>query len=104
MTKDVMIRIKGLQYAEGQEADTTDLMLPGQYFERDDLNFVKYDEIMEEDGEKIRNLLKFNDRQFTVVRRGSMESTMTFEKGKNTGVFTGHPLEIWRSEPLPQDC
>ena len=52
MTKDVMIRIKGLQYAEGQEADTTDLMLPGQYFERDGLNFVKYDEIMEEDGEK----------------------------------------------------
>ena len=57
-------------------------MLPGQYFERDGLNFVKYDEIMEEDGEKIRNLLKFNDRQFTVIRRGSMESTMTFEKGK----------------------
>ena len=82
MTKDVMIRIKGLQYAEGQEADTTDLILPGQYFERDGLNFVKYDEIMEEDGEKIRNLLKFNDRQFTVIRRGSMESTMTFEKGK----------------------
>ena len=29
MTKDVMIRIKGLQYAEGQESDTTELMLPG---------------------------------------------------------------------------
>lgn len=29
-----------------------------------------------------RNLLKFNDRRFTVIRRGSMESTMTFEKGK----------------------
>lgn len=27
MTKDVMIRIKGLQYAEGQESDTTELML-----------------------------------------------------------------------------
>ena len=78
-------------------------MLPGQYFERDGLNFVKYDEIMEEDGEKIRNLLKFNDRQFTVIRvqHGIHHD---FEKGKNTGVFTGHPLEIWRSEPLPQDC
>lgn len=82
MTKDVMIRIKGLQYAEGQEADTTELMLPGQFFERDGLSFVKYDEIVEESGEKIKNLLKFSDKELTVTRRGGVESTMSFEKGK----------------------
>ena len=83
MTKDVMIRIKGLQYAEGQEADTTDLMLPGQYFERDGLNFVKYDEIMEEDGGKIRNLLKFNDRQFTA----SMLPSLPLKKKTKEGFY-----------------
>ena len=74
MTKDVMIRIKGLQYAEGQESDTTELMLPGQ--------FVKYDEIVEDGGETIRNLLKFSDTKLTVIRHGAVESSMSFEKGK----------------------
>ena len=82
MTKDVMIRIKGLQYAEGQESDTTELMLPGQFFERDGLSFVKYDEIVEDDGETIRNLLKFSDTKLTVIRHGAVESSMSFEKGK----------------------
>lgn len=82
MTKDVMIRIKGLQYTEGQESDTTELMLPGQFFERDGLSFVKYDEIVEEGGETIRNLLKFSDTKLTVIRHGAVESSMSFEKGK----------------------
>ena len=82
MTKDVMIRIKGLQYAEGQESDTTELMLPGQFFERDGLSFVKYDEIVEDGGETIRNLLKFSDTKLTVIRHGAVESSMSFEKGK----------------------
>lgn len=98
MTKDVMIRIKGLQYAEGQESDTTELMLPGQFFERDGLSFVKYDEIVEEGGETIRNLLKFSDTKLTVIRHGAVESSMSFEKGKSSGAFTARPSATWRWE------
>ena len=92
MTKDVMIRIKGLQYAEGQESDTTELMLPGQFFERDGLSFVKYDEIVEDGGETIRNLLKFSDTKLTVIRHGAVESSMSFEKGKKAPEPLPHAL------------
>ena len=66
-----------MQYAEGQESDTTELMLPGQFFERDGLSFVKYDEIVEDGGETIRNLLKCSDTKLTVIRHGAVESSMS---------------------------
>ena len=72
------LRIK--QYQEEKKELLESLELYYRVFFLDEE--VPEEALMEEDGEKIRNLLKFNDRQFTVIRRGSMESTMTFEKGK----------------------
>ena len=46
------------------------------------MSFVKYDEIVEDGGETIRNLLKFSDTKLTVIRHGAVESSMSFEKGK----------------------
>ena len=55
------------------------------------MSFVKYDEIVEDGGETIRNLLKFSDTKLTVIRHGAVESSMSFEKGKKLR-FLPHAL------------
>lgn len=43
MTKDVLLRIKGLQSVEAEE-ETVEMIAPGIYFERDGKHYIKYDE------------------------------------------------------------
>ena len=82
MTRDVIIRIKGLQFAEGLEDDEMEVISPGVFFEKNGRCYVKYDEVVEGFTGTIQNLLKFDEEKLEVVKKGITNVTMTFEKGK----------------------
>lgn len=82
MTRDVIIRIKGLQYGGDLGNDETEIIAPGVFFEKEGRCFVKYDEVVEGFTGKIQNLLKFDSESLTVTKRGLTNANMVFEQGK----------------------
>ena len=81
MTKDVLLRIKGLQSVEAEE-ETVEMIAPGLYFERDGKHYIKYDEAVEGTEETIQNLIKVDGSSMEVTKRGVTNAHMVFERNK----------------------
>ena len=62
MTKEVMLRISGVHFPDGQEEkEEMELITSGSYFEKDGRRYIKYDEVQEDSNEVIRNLMKIEE-------------------------------------------
>ena len=56
MTKDIMLRISGVQFPDGEEnSEEMEVITSGSYFEKDGRHYIKYDEVQEDSNEVIRN-------------------------------------------------
>lgn len=84
MTKDVLLTIKGLQLFEGTGSDEIETIYPGEYFYRNQSHFILYDEQPEGIPEVIKNMVKLNDREFVITKKGPVTVQMVFEEGKKT--------------------
>ncbi len=82
MKRDVLVTIKGLQYAftdgEDQRVETINR---GTFYTRNNKNYVVYEETMSEN-EIVQSVLKFDEKQFELNKKGSYSVHMTFEEGK----------------------
>ena len=82
MTKDVLVSLSGLQMAQEQEPENTEVISKGEYFFRNGKHFVVYDEIMEGINDSSKTKIKFTDNTLEVLRQGEMSVHMIFEKDK----------------------
>ncbi len=83
MTKDVLIAIKGLQYAsdDDNKDQRVETLTRGSYYLKNGKHYVAYEE--SPDGEEtVKSLLKFDDTFFEVSRKGTYSVHMLFEEGK----------------------
>ena len=81
MTKDIMLRISGVQFPDGEEnSEEMEVITSGSYFEKDGRHYIKYDEVQEDSNEVIRNLLKIENGSLELTRRGMTNVHMVFEK------------------------
>ena len=49
MTKDIMLRISGVQFPDGEEnSEEMEVITSGSYFEKDGRHYIKYDEVQED--------------------------------------------------------
>ena len=82
MKRDVLVTIKGLQYAftdgDDQRVETINR---GTFYTRNNKNYVVYEETMSEN-EIVKSVLKFDEKQFELNKKGSYSVHMTFEEGK----------------------
>ena len=92
MTRDVFIKIKGLQLADGPESEEMEVITSGVYYEKDGISYVKYDEVMEGFDGTIRNLLKFSDEGLEVTKRGITNVHMVFEENKKNDTYYSTPF------------
>ena len=92
MTKEVIIKIKGLQFAGDMGDDEMEVITAGTYFEKDGRSYVKYDEVMEGFSGNISNLLKFSDRSLEVTKRGIANVHMVFEEDKKNMTYYETPF------------
>ena len=107
MTKDIMLRISGVQFPDGEEnSEEMEVITSGSYFEKDGRHYIKYDEVQEDSNEVIRNLLKIENGSLELTRRGMTNVHMVFEKTKKANLITtphledswsGSPQHIWMS-------
>ena len=91
MTKDVLLRIKGLQSVDAEE-ETVEMIAPGIYFERDGKHYIKYDEAVEGTEETIQNLIKVDGSSMEVTKRGVTNAHMVFERNKKNHTYYSTPF------------
>ena len=81
MTKDVLVSIKGTRFF-GEEDDTVEIITAGTYYEKNKRQYILYDEALEGVEEVTHNIIKIGENRVEVIKRGMVESRMTFESGK----------------------
>ena len=93
MTKDIMLRISGVQFPDGEDnSEEMVVITSGSYFEKDGRHYIKYDEVQEDSNEVIRNLLKIENGSLELTRRGMTNVHMVFEKDKKSESYYDTPF------------
>ena len=86
MTKEVLVTIQGLQFdAESnndEELDKIESIYPGEYFLRSGSHYILYEELMEGEVTPIKNVIKLKDKEFTLTKKGIINTQMVFTEGK----------------------
>lgn len=81
MTKEVMVTISGLQMAE-EEEDAIELVHIGQYYNRNGVHYILFDELLEGLAVPVKNRIRITDRCLEVLKKGPVATHMVFEEGK----------------------
>ncbi|MBQ4530965.1 MAG: DUF1934 domain-containing protein [Lachnospiraceae bacterium] len=92
MTKDVIIKISGLQFMEEQEPDgAIELITKGEYYYRNGKHYLKYEEIVEGVDGISNCTVKFHEDNFELLKKGSTNVHMVFESGKKNITYYRTP-------------
>ena len=84
MNKDVLLALKGMQFAFTEDGTgfPIELITNAQYYEKNDSRYLMYEEMMEGVDSSISNLVKFDDGTIEVTKKGVINVHMIFEEGK----------------------
>ena len=82
MTKDVLVKISGLQFAGEEDSDSIEVITSGTYYKKNGKHYVLYEEVMEGTNEVTRNVIKIGADSMEVTRKGPATVHMMFEKDK----------------------
>ena len=93
MEKDVLIHINGMRYADvGGTQEPVEVIAPGQYYYKNGMHYLVFEEVDDELGDKNRSLMKFKNTYLEVTRRGAITTQMVFDEKKKTRSFYGTPF------------
>ncbi|MBQ9062596.1 MAG: DUF1934 domain-containing protein [Eubacterium sp.] len=85
MTKDVLVTVKGFQFAEGDSgAEPIELVVPGKYYFHKDHHYLVYEESAEGYELPTQNYMKFSGDFVEIRKKGLINVNMLFEIGKRT--------------------
>ena len=91
MTRDVLIRISGLQAMDGDH-DDVEVITTGDYFLKNGKHYVIYDERMEGIPGTIRNTLKISPGKLDVLKGGAISAHMVFEQDHRSTTRYATPM------------
>lgn len=91
MTKEVIIKISGLQYMDDAD-EPIELITKGEYYNRNGKHYLKYDEIVEGVEGVSKCTVKFKEDSFEILKKGSTNVHMVFECGKKNVTYYGTPF------------
>ena len=102
MTKEVLIHIKTQQIlkdrAEDEGDDVIELMVGGEYYFRNGTHYLLYEETMEGFTESTQNFVKIRPDFMEVRKKGTVNVTMTFEKGRKNVTLYKTPFGMIEME------
>lgn len=87
MTKEVLIHIKTRQVLrdmQEEEPDEMELITAGEYYFRNGTHYLLYEEVMEGFTEVTKNLVKVRPDFMEVRKKGTVDTTMRFERDKSS--------------------
>lgn len=98
MIKNVLITVRGTQTVD-QESETIETTHFGTYRSLPDMDVVLYEEIMlDEAGNtsgSTKNIMKIQDSQFTLVKKGEIKTEMHFAENHTFHGFYQTPLGVF---------
>ena len=98
MKKNVLITVRGTQTMD-QESETIETVHTGTYRSLPDMDVVLYEEIMLDDTNgasgSTKNIMKIQDSQFTLVKKGAIQTEMHFAENHIFHGFYQTPLGVF---------
>ena len=91
MTKDVLLSIKGLQFANEQDMEPVEVITSGDYYKRNGKHYILYDEVMEGFDGVTKNIIKLKDDCLDVTKKGVTNVHM-IEKNKKNVTYYNTPF------------
>lgn len=82
MTKDVLVKISGLQFVGEEDNDSIEVITTGTYYKKNGKHYVLYEEVMEGSTDVTKNVIKIGADSMEVTRKGPATVHMVFEKDK----------------------
>lgn len=87
MTRDVVVRIRGIQFVINEEqsagdAEPVEVFSIGEYYFRNGTHYIKYEEVMEGFAENTQNLIKIKNHSVELRKKGLTNVHMVFEEKK----------------------
>lgn len=82
MTKEVLVSISGLQFAEELDSEPIELITSGDYYKKNGKHYIIYDEVMEGVEGTTKNIIKLGEQCMDITKRGATNVHMMFEKNK----------------------
>lgn len=92
MKEKVFVKVKGLQFANGQEEeDIIEVINVGRYRIINGSEYVKYDEVYEDSTQKSTNTIKISEKCVEITKKGLVTAHMSFVEGEKTMTFYDTP-------------
>lgn len=82
MTKDILVLVKGFELSEPDEIIS--VKAKGDYHCVNGKHYIRYDETSDEPGKVTNNLIKISPSQIEIIKKGVVNTTMTFELSNTT--------------------
>lgn len=92
MTKDVLVSISGLQFAEGVDNDSVEVITSGDYYKKNGKHYVVYDEVAEGTDELTKNIVKLGEDSLDITKRGVANVHIMFEKNRKNVTYYYTPF------------
>ena len=92
MTKDVLVKISGLQFAEDQDNGPVEIITTGNYYKKNGKHYILYDEVQEGFDGVTKSVIKVNDDFLDVTKKGVTNVHMVFEENKKNITYYNTPF------------
>lgn len=81
MTKDVLISVHGIQFADGSQ-DNIEMITAGSYYKKNGKHYIVYEEVLEGHEGIVKNVIRIQTDCMEVIKTGLTNIHMTFEQNK----------------------
>ena len=82
MQKNVLINVKGTQYLD-DDKDVTELITTGSYYEKNNKEYILYEEVSDDSLQVTKNTLKLSEDEVELIRHGESNVNIVFKAGVN---------------------
>ena len=87
MTKDVLIKISGMQFAGEGTPEPVEIITTGTYYLKNGKHYIIYDEVMEGFTETTRNTIKVGEKSVDILKKGISNVHMMFEENRKNVAY-----------------
>ena len=87
MTKEVLVKISGLQFAPENDNEPIELITSGDYYKRNGKHYIVYEEVMEGVPGTTKSIIKLNDDFLDITKKGATNVHMMFEKNRKNVTY-----------------
>lgn len=92
MTKDVILTISGLQFAQEMDAEPIEIVTAGNYYKKNGKHYIIYEEVMEGFEGTTKNIIKLSEDYLDITKKGIANVHMVFEKNKKNMTYYQTPF------------